>query len=48
MLESICGAECGQCPSKDYGLVADEDHLLVCEYGEGSSGAEIILYKKRT
>jgi len=30
-----------------YGLVADEDHLLVCEYGEGGSDAEIILYKKR-
>jgi len=30
-----------------YGIVADEDHLLVCEYGEGGSDAEIILYKKR-
>lgn len=30
-----------------YGVAADEAHLLVCEYGEGGSGPEIILYKKR-
>lgn len=31
-----------------YGLTADEDHLLVCEYGEGGADAEIIVYKKRS
>lgn len=31
-----------------YGIVADEAHLLVCEYGEGGSDPEIILYQKRT
>ena len=30
-----------------YGLAADERHLLVCEYGEGGSDAEIVLYKRR-
>ena len=30
-----------------YGIAADETHLLVCEYGEGGSGPEIVLYKKR-
>lgn len=30
-----------------YGLAADEDYLLVCEYGDGGSDAEIIVYKKR-
>ena len=34
--------------SRCYGIVADENMLLVCEYGEGGSDAEIILYKKRT
>lgn len=29
-----------------YGIVADEHYLLVCEYGEGASDAEIIVYKK--
>ena len=31
-----------------YGIVADEAHLLVCEYGEGGADAEILLYRKRT
>ena len=31
-----------------YGLAADGEHLLVCEYGEGGADAEIIVYKKRT
>ena len=31
-----------------YGLVADESHLLVCEYGCGGADPEIILYRKRT
>ena len=30
-----------------YGLTADKTHLLVCEYGEGGTDAEIIIYKKR-
>lgn len=30
-----------------YGLAADESFLLVCEYGEGGTDAEIIIYKKR-
>ena len=30
-----------------YGLAADEDHLLVCAYGEGGSDPEIIVYRKR-
>ena len=29
------------------GLAADEQYLLVCEYGDGGSDAEIIVYKKR-
>ncbi len=40
-----------QLPKKNsercYGLLADENYLLVCEYGEGGSDAEIIVYKKR-
>ena len=30
-----------------YGLAADEDYLLVSEYGEGGSDAEIVVYKRR-
>lgn len=30
-----------------FGLAADEDVLLVCSYGAGGAGPEIILYKKR-
>lgn len=30
-----------------YGLTADEEHLLVCEYGENGTDAEIIVYQKR-
>lgn len=33
--------------SRCYGIVADENILLVCEYGENGSDAEIVLYKKR-
>lgn len=39
----ICKKGSGRC----YGLAADEDYLLVCEYGDGGSNAEIIVYKKR-
>ena len=30
-----------------YGLVADQDYLLVCEYGCNGAEPRIILYKKR-
>ena len=30
-----------------YGLAADEQYLLVCEYGCNGTNPEIILYKKR-
>ena len=30
-----------------YGLVADDNYLLVCEYGCNGVEPEIILYKKR-
>lgn len=30
-----------------YGITADENYLLVCEYGEGGSDAEIVVYKRR-
>ena len=30
-----------------YGLVADDDYLLVCEYGCNGVDPEIIVYKKR-
>ena len=30
-----------------YGLTADENYLLVCEYGEGGSDAQIVIYKRR-
>lgn len=40
-----------QLPKKDsdrcYGLAADESYLLVCEYGENGSDAEIVVYKRR-
>ncbi len=29
-----------------YGLTADETYLLVCEYGENGTDAEIVVYKK--
>lgn len=31
-----------------YGIVADEEYLLVCEYGCNGADPEIILYKKRS
>ena len=30
-----------------YGLVADREHLLVCEYGSNGDNPEIVVYKKR-
>ena len=38
----ICKKNSDRC----YGLTADEHYLLVCEYGEGGSDAEIVVYKK--
>ena len=38
---------CKKGSDRCYGLAADESNLLVCEYGENGSDAEIILYKKR-
>jgi hypothetical protein len=32
---------------KCYGLIADEEHLLVCEYGENGKDSEIVVYKRR-
>ena len=29
-----------------YGLTADENYLLVCEYGNGGSDAEIVIYRR--
>ena len=29
-----------------YGLTADERYLLVCEYGDGGSDAEIVVFKR--
>lgn len=33
--------------SRCYGLTADENCLLVCEYGENGSNPEIVVFKKR-
>ena len=30
-----------------YGLIADNEHLLVCEYGADGADPEIVVYKKR-
>lgn len=39
---SLKGKE-GRC----FGLVADENIMLVCEYGEGGAEPEIVIYKRR-
>ena len=39
----VCKKESNRC----YGLTADENYLLVCEYGENGSNPEIVVYKKR-
>lgn len=47
-----CIANRDGCPTGDvagkryYGLAADEKYLLICEYGENGSDAEIILFMK--
>lgn len=38
----LCKKDSDRC----YGLVADEKYLLVCEYGENGSDAEIVIYKR--
>ena len=38
---------CKEGSDRCYGLAADENHLLVCEYGEKGSDAEIVLFKRR-
>ena len=30
-----------------YGLAADADFLMVCEYGDGGADAQLVAYKKR-
>ncbi len=30
-----------------YGVTADDNYILICEYGEDAADPEIILYKKR-
>ena len=39
----LCKKDSNRC----YGLAADEHYLLVCEYGDGGSDAEIVVYKRR-
>ena len=39
----LCKRDSDRC----YGLTADEEHLLVCEYGEAGWDPEIIVYQKR-
>lgn len=39
----ICKKNSDRC----YGLTADENFLLVCEYGQNGSDAEIVVYKRR-
>lgn len=41
------GAQMGKENSnRCYGLAADDKHLMVCEYGDGGTAAEIIVFKK--
>ncbi len=41
------GAEiCKKNSERCYGLAADDRYLLVCEYGDGGSDAEIVLLKR--
>lgn len=39
----ICKKNSDRC----YGLTADENYLLVCEYSENGTEAEIVVFKKR-
>lgn len=38
----ICKVGSDRC----YGLAADDRYLLVCEYGNGGSDAEIVVFKR--
>ena len=38
----ICKGNSNRC----YGLIADDNYMLVCEYGEGGADAEIIVLRK--
>lgn len=41
------GAEiCKKDGARCYGLAADDRYLLVCEYGDGGSDAEIVIYQR--
>ena len=41
------GAEiCKEGSKLCYGLADDEKYLLVCEYGEGGTDAEIVIFKR--
>ena len=45
--KTYLGAEmCKHNSDRCYGLTADENYLLVCEYGENGTNAEIIIFKK--
>lgn len=37
---------CKDGSNRCYGLVADENNLMVCEYGDNGTDAEIIVYNK--
>lgn len=37
---------CKQGSDRCYGLAADEEYLLLCEYGCGGSDAEIIVFQR--
>ena len=47
--KNIYGGNKIEIPGSDrcFGIAADENYLLVCEYGCGGSEPKIILYKKR-
>ncbi len=38
---------CKKNSDKYYGLIADENFLLVCEYGNNGDNPEIVVFKKR-
>ena len=37
---------CKQNSNRCYGLAADENYLLVCEYGDNGADAEIVIFKR--
>lgn len=38
---------CKKGSHRSYGICADENHILICEYGSEGADPEIVLYKKR-